>query len=59
LDPRTTSGYFIGYTMNSKGYTFYCPSYNTRVVEARNPTFLEDLNFSGSDFPRIIKFKEI
>jgi hypothetical protein len=59
LDLKTTSGYFIGYAMNSKGYKFYCPSHSTRVVEARNATFFEDLNFSGSDFPRMIEFEKI
>jgi hypothetical protein len=49
LDPRTISGYFIGYAERSKGYRFYCPSHNTRIVESRNAKFLEnDLN-SGSD----------
>ncbi|RVW82840.1 Retrovirus-related Pol polyprotein from transposon TNT 1-94 [Vitis vinifera] len=41
LDPRTISGYFIGYAKNSKGYRFYCPSHNTRIVESRNAKFLE------------------
>ena len=27
FDPRTVSGYFIGYAENSKGYRFYCPSH--------------------------------
>jgi hypothetical protein len=45
--------------MNSKGYKFYCPSHSTRVVEARKATFLKDLNFSGSDFPRMIEFEKI
>jgi hypothetical protein len=45
--------------MNSKGYKFYCPSHSTRVVEARNAKFFEDLNFSGSDFPRMIEFEKI
>jgi hypothetical protein len=49
LDPRTISGYFIRYDERSKGYRFYCPSHNTRIVESRNAKFLEnDLN-SGSD----------
>ena len=41
LDPRTISGYFIRYAEKSKGYRFYCPSYNTRIVESRNTKFLE------------------
>eukprot|EP00253_Pinus_taeda_P032487 PITA_32487 len=45
LDPRTISGYFIGYVERSKGYKFYCPSHNTKIVESRNAKFLEnDLN---------------
>ncbi|KAL6339309.1 hypothetical protein AAG906_028030 [Vitis piasezkii] len=41
LDPRTISGYFIGYAEKSKEYKFYCPSHNTRIVESRNAKFLE------------------
>jgi hypothetical protein len=49
LDPRTISGYFIGYAERSKGYRFYCPSHSIGIVESRNAKFLEnDLN-SGSD----------
>ena len=49
LDPRTISGYFIGYAERSKGYRFYCPSHTTRIVESRNAKFLEDHLISGSD----------
>ena len=48
LDPRTISGYFIGYDERSKGYRFYCPSHNTRIVESRNAKFLENDLISGS-----------
>ncbi|RVW63324.1 Retrovirus-related Pol polyprotein from transposon TNT 1-94 [Vitis vinifera] len=48
LDPRTISGYFIGYAEKSKGY-FYCPSHSTRIVESRNAKFLEYDLVSGSD----------
>ena len=34
LDPRTISGFFIGYPEGSKGYMFYCPSHTTRIVES-------------------------
>jgi hypothetical protein len=58
LDPRTISGYFIGYAERSKGYKFYCPSHRTRIVESRNENFLEnDLN-SGSDQTRNIVFEK-
>ncbi|KAL0419084.1 UNVERIFIED_CONTAM: Copia protein [Sesamum radiatum] len=49
MDPRTISGYFVGYAERSKGYRFYCPSNSTRVVESRNEKFLEDDLISGSD----------
>jgi hypothetical protein len=56
LDLRTTSDYFIGYIVNFKGYRFYYPSHTTRILEARDAKFLEDLNFSGSGFPKMIEF---
>ena len=49
LDPRTISGYFIGYAEKSKGYRFYCPSHSTRIVESRNTKFLEYDLVNGSD----------
>ena len=56
LDPRTVSGYFIGYPTNSKGYKFYYPSHTLRIIEARNEKFIEDLELSGNEFPRNIAF---
>jgi len=49
LDPRTISGYFIGYAKRSKGYRFYCPYHITRIVESRNVKFLENDLISESD----------
>ncbi|RVW61864.1 Retrovirus-related Pol polyprotein from transposon TNT 1-94 [Vitis vinifera] len=49
LDPRTISGYFIGYAKKSKEYRFYYPSHNTRIVESRNVKFPEYDLVSGSD----------
>ena len=49
LDPRSISGYFIGYAKRSKGYRFYCPSHNTRIVESRNTKFFENDLINGSD----------
>ncbi|RVW74359.1 Retrovirus-related Pol polyprotein from transposon TNT 1-94 [Vitis vinifera] len=49
LDPRTISGYFIGYAEKSKGYIFYCPFHNTRIMESRNAKFLEYDLVNGSD----------
>ena len=49
LNPRTISGYFIGYAERSKGYRFYCPSHSTRIVESRKAKFLKNDLISGSD----------
>ena len=52
LNPRTISGYFIGYAKKSKGYRFYCPSHTTRIMESRNKKFLDNDLVSGSgQFP--------
>ncbi|RVX14423.1 hypothetical protein CK203_017300 [Vitis vinifera] len=55
LDPRTISGYFIGYAEKSKGYRFYYPSHNTRIVESRNAKFFEyDLVSESNQFRNIV-----
>ena len=54
LDPRTISGFFIGYAERSKGYRFYYPSHTTRIVESRNAKFLENDVISGRD-----RFKDL
>ena len=41
LDPRTTSGFFIGYPLTSKGFRFYCPGHHTRIVESLIAKFLD------------------
>lgn len=38
----TINEYFIGYVERSKGYRFYCPSYNTRILESINTKFHEN-----------------
>ena len=58
LDPRTISGYFIGYAERSKGYRIYFPSHSTRIVESRNAKFLENDLISGSDQTRNIVFEK-
>jgi len=54
LDPMTISGYFIGYFERFKGYKFYCPSHNTRIVKSRNVKFLENDLISENDHTRNI-----
>ena len=49
FDPRTLSGFFIGYAETPKGYRFYCLSHSTRIVESRNAKFLENDMISGGD----------
>ncbi|RDX88789.1 hypothetical protein CR513_29569, partial [Mucuna pruriens] len=48
LDPKTIIGYFIGYAEKSKGYKFYCPTHNTRIVESRNAKFHENDLINGN-----------
>jgi len=57
LNPRTISGYFIGYAERSKGYRFYCPYHITRIVESRNAKFLENDLISEIDQTRNIVSK--
>ena len=49
LDLRTISGYFICYPEKSKGFRFYCPNHNTRIMETSNARFIENCEMSGSD----------
>ena len=56
MDPRTISGYFIGYPEKSKGYRFYCPNHSMRIVESGNAKFLENGKISGSEKSRRINF---
>ena len=59
LDPRTISGYFVGYAKWSKGYKFYCSSYHIRTVESRNVKFLKNNLISGRDqFHNIVSKKD-
>ena len=59
LDPRTVTGYFIGYPERSKGYRFYCPNHTTRIVESNNAKFLENHQNSGSCGIRKINYEEV
>ena len=57
LDPKTISGYFIGYCVGSRGFRFYCPSHTTRVIESNLAIYFED-NIGTSQGIREIVFKE-
>ena len=58
LDPRTISGFFIGYLEKSKGYRFYCPNHSMRILESGNARFIENGNIGGSSESRNIEIKE-
>ena len=58
LDPKTISGYFIGYCVGSRGSRFYCPSHTTRVIKSDQAIYFED-DTGTSQGPRAIVFKEV
>ena len=59
LDSRTISGFFICYQDKFKGYKFYCPNHNTRILETGNAKFLKNGEISGSDESRKVNLEEI
>ena len=56
LDPKTISGYFIGYYVGSRGSRFYCLSYTIRVIESDRAIYFED-DTGTSQGPREIVLK--
>lgn len=50
---------FIGYLKKSKGYTFYCPNHNPRIVETNNAKLLENSEVSGSNKQWNVDIKEV
>ena len=57
LNPKTISGYFIGYYVGSRDSRFYCPSHTTKVVESNRAIYFD--NDTGiSQGLREIVFKE-
>jgi transposase InsO family protein len=58
LDPRSVSGYFVGYANKSKGYRFYCPSYSMRIVESKRAVFLEGDSVNEVVQPSRFAFEE-
>jgi hypothetical protein len=55
LDSRTTNGFFNGYPEKSKRYKFYCPNYNTRIVNTKNDKFIENDEVSESKTPHNVE----
>ena len=59
LDPKTISGYFVGYCIGSRGSRFYCPSHTTRIIESDRAVYFEDeVNVNLNFVPREIPFGE-
>ena len=59
LDPKTISGYFIGYCIGSRGSRFFCPSQTTRIMELDIAIYFEDdFGFDGSNGPREPRIRE-
>ena len=44
---------------NQKGYMFYCPTHNTRIVETGNARFIKNGETSGSEASRNVEIKEV
>ncbi|RVW91266.1 Retrovirus-related Pol polyprotein from transposon TNT 1-94 [Vitis vinifera] len=42
LDPKTISGFFVGYCIGSRGSRFYCPFHTTRIIESNKVVYFED-----------------
>jgi hypothetical protein len=50
---------YIGYVVNSKEFSFYCPSFNPRIVKSINVKFLEDTELSGSAYLQMLELKKV
>ncbi|RVW41020.1 Retrovirus-related Pol polyprotein from transposon TNT 1-94 [Vitis vinifera] len=59
LDPKTISGFFVGYCIGSRGSRFYCSSHTTRIIESDRVVYFEDeVNVDPNFVPREIPFGE-
>ncbi|RVW58064.1 hypothetical protein CK203_116563 [Vitis vinifera] len=59
LDPKTISGFFVGYCIGSRGSKFYCSSHTTRIIESDRVVYFEDeVNVDPNFVPREIPFGE-
>ncbi|RVW41067.1 Retrovirus-related Pol polyprotein from transposon TNT 1-94 [Vitis vinifera] len=59
LDPKTISGFFVGYCIGSRGSRFYCSSHTTRIIESDRAVYFEDeVNADPNFMPREIHFGE-
>ncbi|KAL6338147.1 hypothetical protein AAG906_012843 [Vitis piasezkii] len=59
LDPKTISGFFVGYCIGSRGSGFYCQSHTTRIIESdRDVCFEDEVNVYPNFVPHEIPFCE-
>ncbi|KAL6340089.1 hypothetical protein AAG906_038924 [Vitis piasezkii] len=59
LDPKTISGFFVGYCIGSRDSRFYCPSHTTRIIESDRAIYFEDeVNIDPNFVPCEIPFGE-
>ncbi|RVW47261.1 Retrovirus-related Pol polyprotein from transposon TNT 1-94 [Vitis vinifera] len=59
FDPKTISGFFVGYCIGSRGSRFYCPSHTTRIIESDRVVYFEDeVNIDPNFMPHEIPFGE-
>ena len=59
LDPKTASGYFVGYCIGSRGSRFFCSSHTSIIVESNRAVYFEDdFGFDDSNGPRKPQFRE-
>ncbi|RVX17056.1 Retrovirus-related Pol polyprotein from transposon TNT 1-94 [Vitis vinifera] len=54
LDPKTISGFFVGYCIRSRGSKFYCPSHTARIIESNSVVYFEDkVNLDPNFVPHV------
>ncbi|KAH9669477.1 Integrase catalytic domain-containing protein [Citrus sinensis] len=58
LDPKTISGFFIGYCIGSRGSRFYYPSHTTGIIESDRAIYFDDDHNGGSSEPRRLTLRE-
>lgn len=58
MDPRTISGYFIGYAEKSRDYKFYYPLLILKIVDALNEKVIKNDDISESTIIQKIKWEE-
>ena len=59
MDPKTISGYFVGYCIRSRGSRFFCPCHATRIIESDITVYFEDdFGFDDNNGLREPQFRE-